>query len=147
MRTRRLVLASFAAFLVVLVASAAAEVYKGTKGDDEIVGSDSEDMAWGYAGDDVIYGYADDDKLYGGAGADIIQGGSNTDRIYGSSGADKLYGQSEDDIIYAYPKGKRDRAHDYVDCGASSWPWSEDVAYVGPGDKTHSCEIVHRRDW
>src|SRR5688572_6822794 len=49
-------------------------VYKGTAGNDNIVGTETADILYGYDGDDELNGGsgAEIDKLYGGAGDDVF---------------------------------------------------------------------------
>lgn len=54
----------------------------GSKGADELIGSDA---------DNVLYGRRGDDILSGGAGADILSGDAGADRLDGGSGIDTVY--------------------------------------------------------
>ncbi len=81
---------------------------KGTKGDDDLVGTPGADDANGMAGDDTIAGGDGDDRLKGGKGADTLfgsdgddrlDGGKDDDTLYGGDGDDRLKGGHGDDLI------------------------------------------------
>lgn len=66
-----------------------ANVIRGTKGRDRIVGT---------PGDDVILGLAGNDKIIGRGGDDIILGGPGNDRIFGQAGIDRANGGAGSDF-------------------------------------------------
>ena len=80
----------------------------GTRGNDEIVGTDAADIIIGRSGDDTLSGMGGDDILLGGRGADVLIGGDGNDKVIGGSGddaitggagGDKIIGGSGDDTI------------------------------------------------
>ena len=80
----------------------------GTRGDDEIIGSDARDIIVGKSGDDDLFGMDGNDVLVGGRGADLLNGGAGNDRliagpgddiILGGFGSDKVNGGSGNDTI------------------------------------------------
>ena len=54
-------------------------VFRGTAGDDAVVGSPGNDDLYGLEGADRLYGNAGDDLLVGGTGDDAVFGGSGDD--------------------------------------------------------------------
>jgi subtilase family serine protease len=57
-----------------LIGSAAGDIMRGDRGDDDL---------WGYGGNDSLYGQRGDDDLYGGIGNDYLHGGFGDDYLIG----------------------------------------------------------------
>ncbi|WP_298043567.1 calcium-binding protein, partial [uncultured Campylobacter sp.] len=74
--------------------------FKGTDGNDTIIGANAKDEIYGGAGDDTIVANEGNDTLYGGEGNDILYGQDGNDILYGGEGNDKLYGGNDNDILY-----------------------------------------------
>ncbi|MGF1496158.1 MAG: DUF4347 domain-containing protein [Elainellaceae cyanobacterium] len=64
----------------------------GTKGADNLTGTDSSD---------ILNGFSDLDILDGGGGNDLINGGSSKDRLVGGEGNDVLNGGTNNDLMTA----------------------------------------------
>ena len=75
-------------------------IFKGTDGNDTIIGANASDEIHGGAGDDTIHSNSGDDILYGEAGNDTIGAGDGNDTIYGGEGDDTLSGEYGDDTLY-----------------------------------------------
>ena len=75
-------------------------MFKGTDGNDTIMGANASDEIHGGAGDDKIYANNGDDILYGEAGNDTIGAGNGNDILYGGEGNDTLAGYYGNDILY-----------------------------------------------
>ncbi len=71
----------------------------GTKGADEIHGTDDSNWLEGYGGNDRLYGRGGKDRLEGGKGADSLYGGSGNDKLYGGEDADHLEGGEGNDTL------------------------------------------------
>ena len=91
--------------------------FRGTVGDDKIVGSTSHNLINGMegndtikagAGDDIVYGEQGDDVLYGGKGDDIINGGEGNDTLIGGSGADTFFVNKGMNVIQDFNKDEGD---------------------------------------
>jgi Ca2+-binding RTX toxin-like protein len=103
---------------------AMAETFKGTGGDDRLVGTQGADEIFGKAGNDTIRGRGRIDLLVGGPGEDDLQGGLNFDEIYGGRGDDKIRA--------------REGVRDQIDCGPG-----RDTAIVDRfEDGLFDCEII-----
>ena len=83
-------------------------LFKGTIGNDTLLGSSGVDYIYGDAGDDLIRGYAGtdflrgsfgNDSLDGGNGNDFLESGEDNDSLLGGLGRDILLGQSGNDVI------------------------------------------------
>lgn len=92
----------------VLVGDAAANMFRGFRGDDSISGGAGDDNLNGEDGGDLIYGGEgndrvdgddDDDRLFGGDDNDSLLGGGGDDLAYGEGGDDKLWGHADNDSI------------------------------------------------
>jgi Ca2+-binding RTX toxin-like protein len=77
----------------------AAEVWKGTLGNDSFSAGGGNDQCIAGAGNDRVDCGAGNDKADGGKGNDIIDGGRGGDTIVGGAGVDKLSGGAGDDDI------------------------------------------------
>ncbi len=75
-----------------IVGTRAANILRGTSGDDVIVGLGGSDSISGAGGDDVICGNKGGDNLVGGAGDDVMHGKRGSDFLVGGDGNDVLYG-------------------------------------------------------
>ena len=75
-------------------------MFKGTDGNDTIMGANASDEIHGGAGDDKIYANDGDDILYGEAGNDTIGAGNGNDILYGGEGNDTLAGYYGKDTLY-----------------------------------------------
>ena len=75
-------------------------MFKGTDGNDTIMGANASDEIHGGAGDDKIYANNGDDILYGEAGNDTIGAGNGNDILYGGEGNDTLDGYDGKDTLY-----------------------------------------------
>ena len=97
------------------------ERLRGGRGNDVLVGNNTQNVIVGGRGNDVIRGLGGDDQL----GADVsrvrttsrrtrdsINGGSGQDRIFGSGGADSLNGGSGADVVKGGRGGDRIRTRD-----------------------------------
>lgn len=83
-------------------------LFKGTIGNDRLIGSSGVDYMYGDAGDDYLRGGEGtdflrgsfgNDWLDGGWGNDFLESGEDNDTLFGGRGRDILLGQSGDDII------------------------------------------------
>ncbi|WP_052700915.1 calcium-binding protein [Loktanella sp. S4079] len=87
---------------------------RGSKGDDDIVGTDGDDTILSWAGNDHIAGGDGNDEIRPGPGDDVVYGGNGQDWIVKSPGDDVLHGQVGRDRIFG---GAGD---DYIDGGYGS---------------------------
>jgi Ca2+-binding RTX toxin-like protein len=69
----------------------------GTKGADEITGTEGADAIYALAANDSVQGNLGDDFIKGASGADTMYGGDGNDRVGGSTGNDIFYGGAGDD--------------------------------------------------
>ena len=76
-----------------------AELYKGTAGNDDIMGSPNDDVINGSAGNDSLHGGWGNDTLDGGADDDILEGDDGDDRLLGGAGNDNVWGGMGNDTI------------------------------------------------
>lgn len=83
-------------------------LFKGTIGNDRLIGSSGADYMYGDAGDDYLRGAGGtdflrgsygNDTLDGGWGNDFLSGGQDNDILFGGPGRDILLGGSGDDVI------------------------------------------------
>jgi Ca2+-binding RTX toxin-like protein len=111
--------------LLGLAAPALAGYFIGTRGDDNLRGTNRADEMYGLRGWDDIFGRDGKDYIEGGTGHDRLFGGDNADDIYGGQGADDLDGGRGDDFLNAAD----DKPDDEVDCGAGV-----DVVVFDTGD-------------
>ncbi|HET8758003.1 MAG TPA: calcium-binding protein, partial [Solirubrobacteraceae bacterium] len=93
-RLRAAVLPCAVFILLVLPASAFADVMKGTAKNDRLIGSSAADTIRARAGKDVLDGRGGADRLFGGAGADRITADS-VDRVKAGRGADRVTVQAD----------------------------------------------------
>ena len=75
--------------------------FRGTGGNDRLLGSEQDDVLFGYNGNDVLIGGGGDDILRGGGGggADVLRGGNGDDTLYGGDGNDRLIGGRGLDVM------------------------------------------------
>lgn len=78
-----------------IVGSQAADVIKGSPGDDVITARGGKDRIRGAPGDDVICGGKGADFIRGGAGEDVIWSGVGRDNVDGGPGRDTIDGKRE----------------------------------------------------
>lgn len=64
--------------------------FRGTNGNDVIVGSSAQDFINSLGGNDTICGHG---------GADVVHGGRGNDKLLGGRGYDNLYGDEDDDEL------------------------------------------------
>ena len=64
--------------------------FRGTPGNDTLVGRYDDDLLEGYGGDDHLSGGHGEDTLFGGEGSDTLDGGPGTDILRGGTGDDDL---------------------------------------------------------
>ena len=83
----------------VLVLGAGSDRAHGGNGNDLIFGEAGNDSIIGGNGDDFIFGGADRDSIEGWKGNDLIFGGSGNDGLYGNEGNDTIYGGDGSDYI------------------------------------------------
>ena len=101
----------------------AADVIRGTNGDDVIRTGRGDDVVCGEGGDDTIRTGAGDDIADGGRGRDVIAGGRGDDDLRGGVGGDTLRGNQGADRLDG------GRHEDKVFGGGG-----DDVVLGGPGD-------------
>ena len=75
-------------------------IWKGTQGDELIIGSVHWDVISGFAGNDTIRAGAGFDAIFGGNGNDILYGGDGNDILNGGLGDDTLIGGSGADTFF-----------------------------------------------
>ncbi len=73
--------------------------FKGSKGNDVIVGTEGNDKVEGGNGNDTICGLGGNDSLKGNNGNDVIDGGSGNDKVDGGNDDDQLIGGDGDDSV------------------------------------------------
>ena len=64
--------------------------WRGSPGDDSIIGTSGSDDLMGQSGADSLQGEAGDDRLSGGDGNDRLDGGEGNDTLSGGAGADTI---------------------------------------------------------
>jgi VCBS repeat-containing protein len=101
------------------------KVIKGTRGNDNLVGTEGKDKIFSGKGDDVIDAGAGNDLIFSGAGNDTVDGGAGHDCIHSGKGDDIVNGGEGNDYIHA---GKGD---DTVTGGAG-----DDFVHLGKGNDT-----------
>lgn len=74
--------------MAVIIGDDAANLLRGTPGDDTIRGRGAADGLFGFGGADRLYGEAGNDTLRGGDGDDRLDGGLGADRLDGGAGND-----------------------------------------------------------
>jgi Ca2+-binding RTX toxin-like protein len=111
-----------AALALVAVGVAAADRFRGTDGNDTIIGTMGADAIASRAGDDTIDGEGGNDRIHAGAGADTVLGGGGNDRIRGGAGDDTISGGAGNDVL----RGRK--GNDTVNGGDG-----DDVIWVGHG--------------
>ena len=88
----------------------------GTKGDDQIRGTENPETISALAGNDFVFSRGGDDTIYGDRGKDNLLGGGGNDTIY-----------AEDGNV------------DYIDCGEGQ----KDTVYYDVGiDTVTNCEVL-----
>ncbi|MEM7276067.1 MAG: calcium-binding protein [Actinomycetota bacterium] len=84
-------------------------VFRGTNGNDVIVGTGGRDAIYSYGGDDVVCGTGSRDRIntgtgndraFGGTGDDVITTGRGTDVAYGEGGSDRINGGHGTDTLH-----------------------------------------------
>ena len=93
----------------------------GTKGDDQIRGTENPETISALAGDDFVFSRGGDDTIYGDRGKDNLLGGGDNDTIYGGDGNEgygtiPLVGGEDSDTVYG---GK---GSDVIDAAAFDTP-------------------------
>jgi Ca2+-binding RTX toxin-like protein len=73
--------------------------FKGTWGDDTLIGTNHDDWLFGLAGNDRLYGRRGNDLLVGGLGNDVLVGGEGKDTLLGGFGNDRIDGGLGDDEL------------------------------------------------
>jgi Ca2+-binding RTX toxin-like protein len=71
----------------------------GTKGNDFLVGTNSDDQIFAFDGDDIVLGRAGNDQIFGGNGRDLIIASLGDDVVEGEAGNDQIFGGSGNDIL------------------------------------------------
>ncbi|NMF96070.1 calcium-binding protein [Aromatoleum toluolicum] len=71
----------------------------GSRGSDNITGSDLDNVLDGNDGNDKLFGLAGDDELLGGKGNDHLTGGDGDDDLLGDKGNDHLDGGAGNDFL------------------------------------------------
>ncbi|NMF90272.1 calcium-binding protein [Aromatoleum petrolei] len=71
----------------------------GSRGSDNITGSDLDNVLDGNDGNDKLFGLAGDDQLLGGKGNDHLSGGDGDDDLLGDRGNDQLDGGAGNDFL------------------------------------------------
>jgi serralysin len=89
----------------------------GTRGNDEIHGTDNPETIRALAGNDYVISNGGNDTIYGEAGKDGVDSAGGNDTIYGGDGNDgnaaiALIGGEDSDTVYG---GK---GNDFIDAGA-----------------------------
>jgi Ca2+-binding RTX toxin-like protein len=112
---------------LVAVSVAAADRFKGTPGDDTIIGTMGPDVIASLAGNDTIDAEGGDDRVYAGPGNDSVLGGGGNDRIRGGEGEDTLSGGPGNDVLRGRP------GNDTINGGDGN-----DVIWVGSGADTQN---------
>ena len=74
-------------------------VLEGTKGKDQIDGTDNDELILGFAGRDLLNGNGGNDTLIGGTGKDTLNGGAGDDLLEGNNGKDVLIGGAGNDTL------------------------------------------------
>ena len=139
----------------------------GTRGDDEIQGTENPETINALAGDDFVAGHGGNDIIDLGRGSDYADGYAGNDTIYGGIGndgplagtedSDTVYGGQGNDVIdaaffdtpgsvdYSYGDSGNDTIYavdghvDFIDCGAGG----KDTAYYDEGiDTVTNCEVL-----
>jgi len=85
------------------------------KGNDFVIGTDTDDVIFGRAGRDGIQGRGGNDLLIGGSDADVLTGGIGNDVLIGGEGRDHLVGGPGDDLIIGGPGKDRIRIETGLD--------------------------------
>ncbi|MBT8458633.1 MAG: hypothetical protein KJN60_03070, partial [Boseongicola sp.] len=70
-------------------------------GDDTVDGAGGNDFLSGDAGQDILFGNVGNDRLFGGGDDDILSGGDGSDELFGGLGDDTLYGDDGADYLQA----------------------------------------------
>ncbi len=74
-------------------------VLEGTKGKDQIDGTDHDELIFGFAGRDSLNGNGGNDTIFGGKGGDVITGGAGNDSLEGNEGKDEIFGNEGHDTL------------------------------------------------
>jgi Ca2+-binding RTX toxin-like protein len=125
MRRKALVPIVLAVAALVFTALAAAAVIRGTRGDDNLVGTPNSDLIRGFAGNDTILGNGGTDVMFGGPGNDTITGGNGFDVVYGQVGDDTIRGGDGADQLHGNQGNDEIRGKE-----------GPDTIYGGPGNDT-----------
>ena len=127
MRSKYLIPLLLVALALTLAATASAAFIKGTRGDDQLVGTPAADQIYGLAGDDQIRGKDGNDDIDGGPGADTLYAGGGSDHLDGGYGPDTLWAVAKDGDT------------DFLNCGPG-----RDVAHIREGERSvvTNCERV-----
>lgn len=90
--------------------------FRGSAGNDELIGGNKNDTLDGGDGDDTLNGGGGNDAILGGKGNDDLIGGAGNDNLTGGVGIDRIEGGDDDDTIYI---SGNDAEFDYLDGGAN----------------------------
>ena len=128
-------------------------MFKGTDGNDTIIGANASDEIHGGAGDDTISSNGGDDILYGEAGNDTIGAGNGKDIIYGGEGNDTLYGEDGNDTLYGNAGNDKlygGDGNDTLEGGAGNdyleGYYGDDIYLFGKGDGVDTIYDYHGND-
>jgi len=121
-----------AIMLVLSSGVALAAYFVGTRGNDDLRGTNNGDEMYGLRGNDDIRSLGGDDYIEGGTGRDDLRGGNGGDEIYGGRGEDDIFGNDGNDFINSADND----IPDVVDCGDGGG----DRAVVDIEDTVSNCE-------
>ena len=119
----------------IMGANASDEIHGGA-GDDKIYANDGDDILYGEAGNDTIGAGNGNDILYGGEGNDTLAGYNGKDTLYGGDGDDTLYGGSGNDTLEGGAGNDRLEGGDYDDTYVFGRGDGSDTIYDGHGNDT-----------
>lgn len=71
----------------------------GTKGSDDIIGTDGRDVVAAKKGNDTVDGRGGADSICAGGGRDLVRGRGGNDRLFAGAGNDTVYGGRGDDAL------------------------------------------------
>ena len=119
------------------VSVAAAEMFRGTQGDDVIIGTFGNDRIHSFAGHDTIDAEGGDDRVHSGPGRDRVIAGGGNDLVRAGDGEDDLGGGAGNDLLRGQ---KNDDTLTGADGDDHMWPGSgQDAQYGGEGnDRLHA---------
>jgi Ca2+-binding RTX toxin-like protein len=126
MRRISLLLVTMAVMLILGSGVALAGYFVGTRGSDNLRGTNNADEMYGLRGGDNIRGHGGGDYIEGGTGPDDLFGNNGSDEIYGGKGVDDMFGGDGNDYLNAHDDAPDDR----VDCGPGTDIWIADVGDI-----------------